>query len=77
MLRKGYYPTKGGYHARLDRDIVTEGIGVVREVGYVAYNVNGEFAYKDEHYEPHPGDSLDLLVEQWQEKPFETQIKEE
>ncbi|MGH2496566.1 MAG: hypothetical protein ACRDIV_17850 [Ktedonobacteraceae bacterium] len=70
MLQKGYYLTKGGYSARLDTEIVTEGIGVVREVGYVAYKANGEFAYKDEPYEPHPGESLDLLLESWQSHPF-------
>lgn len=42
----------------------------MREIGYVAYMVTGEFAYKDEPYDPHPGDSLDLLVETWQSAPF-------
>ncbi len=70
LLRQGYYRTKGGFTARLDTDIVSVGLGVVREIGYVAYTVTGEFAYKDEPYDPHPGDSLDLLVETWQSAPF-------
>lgn len=68
MLNKGYYTTKGGHKARLDNDITEHGLGVVSGVGYVCYNANGEFSYKDENYDPHPGDSLDLIVSEWQ--PF-------
>lgn len=62
MLLKGYYQTKGGHLARKDitRD---EQLGVVLGIGFVAYNLNGEFAYKDSDYDNHPGDSLDLLIE--------------
>lgn len=74
MLRKGYYPTKGGYHARLDSDITVCGLGVIRGIGFVAYNVTGEFTYKDEAYEPHSGDSLDLIVDQWQAQPFTSEV---
>lgn len=62
MLKKGYYPTKGGYTARLDVDIIQDGqLAVIPDIGFVAYKVNGEFAYKDEH----PSDNLDLIVDQW------------
>lgn len=73
MLRKGYYLTKGGYHARIDNDISGDrgGLGVIREVGYVSYQATGEFSFKDEAYEAHPGDKLDLLVETWQSRPFQ------
>ncbi len=74
LLRKGYYRTKGGFTARLDTDIVTSGIGVVTGGyrGYVAYEVNGQFAHKDSYrgHDDDPGDSLDLLRDTWQAAPF-------
>jgi len=69
LLRKGYYRTKGGFIARLDTDIVTSGVGVVTGGyrGYVAFEVNGQFAHKESYrgHDDDPGDSLDLLRETW------------
>ena len=70
MLKRGYYPTKGGHLARVDEDITTIGLGVIPAIeALVAYKADGTFAYKGGDYDPHPGDSLDLPVEQWQPHP--------
>lgn len=67
MITAGTYQTRGGYHARVDRDFTQHGgTGIITELGrYVAYTSSGEFAYKGEDYAPqtNPGDTFDLIVE--------------
>ena len=71
MITAGTYPPLVWYHARVDRDFTQHGgTGIITELGrYVAYNADGEFAYKSEDYTPHanPGDTFDLIVEREKE----------
>jgi hypothetical protein len=71
MLKIGYYTTKGGHQAHISR-VMSDGgaLATVKDVGFPIYLPNGEFAYKDENYEPHarnPGDTLDLIIESYRE----------
>lgn len=71
MITAGHYTTKGGHHVRVVRDFTHQGgLGIIPDIGYVAYNANGEFAYKDCDYTPqdNPGETFDLIVEREQQR---------